>query len=182
MNELNLSDQSQDNLSRHKSAQDTQTSRQIEQLQGILEQLENNQTRISQTVATGSWSETIAGNSWGELLEVERPPWASSAVVVAGLDNVTNQSSPWYGRIEVIASSSTPVTGDVGKSRDPARAEVDDGFSVVFSNPRIVTFPGSDGEEESDPSPLYLRTRGVRQGGTTSRTYSFDAAYAVIWS
>lgn len=184
-NEMSRAGQSQGNLSRHKDAQDTQTARQISQIRDILDQLESNQLRISQTVSTGSWSESVSGNSWGELQEVERPPWASSAIVVAGLDNITNQSSPWWGRIEVIASSSTPVTGDLDKSRDPVRAQVDAGYSIVESNPRIIQFSGSGEEDEDggDPiTPLYIRARGVRQGGTSSRTYTFDAAYAVIWS
>jgi|SRR5690625_2163984 len=182
-NSQDLAGQSQRNLSRHKDAQDTQTSRQIVQLREVIGQLEENQQRISETVSTGSWSESVSGNSWGEMQEVERPSWASSAIVVAGLDNITNQSSPWWGRIEVIASSSAPVTGDLDKSRDPVRAQVDAGYSIVESNPRIIQFSGSGEEDVGDPTtPLYIRARGVRQGGTSSRTYTFDAAYAVIWS
>ena len=179
-NSLDLTEQSQGNLNRHKDAQDTQTSRQIVQLQEAVGQLEENQRRINQTVSSGSWTETIAGNSWGDLIEVEGPAWANAAVVIAGMDNITNQSSPWWGRIEIIASSSSPSTGDIDKSRDPVRALVDEGFSVVQSNPRIVRFLDK-GENDSSTS-LYLRARGVRQGGTTSQTYTYDAAYAVIWS
>lgn len=179
-NSLDLTGQSQGNLSRHKDSQDTHISRQIVQLREVVNQLEENQLRISQTVSTESWSETISGNSWGNLQVVEGPPWASSAIVVAGMDNITNQSSPWWGRIEIIASTSSPVTGDIDKSRDPVRAQVDDGYSIVESNPRVLTF--TDKGEDDEITPLYLRARGVSQGGSSSRTYSFDAAYAVIWS
>lgn len=181
-NSADLTGQSQGNLSRHKNAQDSQTARQIGQIQGLLDQLKQNQERISQTVDTGSWSESVSGNSWGGLHEVERPPWAFTAIVIAGMDNFSNQSSPWYGRIEVIASDTPPVTGDVGKSKDPVDAQVNGEFVTVGSNPRVVIFPGSDEDEETHPSPLYLQARGVREGGgTASRTYTYELAYAVIW-
>lgn len=180
-NEMSRLERARGNLSRHGESQNTQSVRQINQLRGLLDQLEANQQRVRQSIATGSWSETISGNSWGSLQTIERPLWATSAVVIAGLDNITNQSSPWWGRIEVIASATSPTTGDVGKSRDPVRAEVDSEFSLVSSNPRMVTFL-DDEEDATSKTPLYIRARGVRQGGTSSRTYTFDAAYAVIWS
>src|SRR5690625_7568445 len=67
-NSQDLAGQSQRNLSRHKDAQDTQTSRQIVQLREVIGQLEENQQRISETVSTGSWSESVSGNSWGEKI------------------------------------------------------------------------------------------------------------------
>lgn len=181
-NAFALTQQSFENLRRTSSAQDTVIARQIEQLQGVVGGIASAQTRISETVDTGAWGETVTGNSWGELIEVNRPLWASSAVVVAGMDNFTNQSSPWMGFIELIASNSPPVTGDVEKSRDVAKAFVSDGAFQSTSNPRIVRFPPSESEDPDPPGPVYLRARAVRQSGTSSRTYSFDVAFAVIWS
>lgn len=178
---LNLLNQTIGNLDRQSSAFATQTERQLKQLSDLLDRTRSNQRRLAETVSSGSWSESISGNSWGERIEVERPLWASTAIVIAGMDNFSNQSSPWGGRIEVVASASSPTTGDVGKSRDPVVAQVNGTNVVVGSNPRVVIFSGDGGDVPSS-TPLYLRARGVRVTGTTSRTYSYDVAYAVIWS
>src|SRR5690625_5808880 len=100
---LDLTGQSQANLHRHKDSQDTHISRQIVQLREVVNQLEENQLRITQTVSTESWSETISGNSWGNLQVVEGPPWASSAIVVAGVADITNQSPPRGGTMRRLA-------------------------------------------------------------------------------
>lgn len=180
---LDLTSQRQRNLERHMTSRDTLLERQISQLEGTVQDLQAIQRRVSETVSTDSYSETVSGNSWGSTVQVQRPQWASVAMVIAGMDNVTNQSSPWYGEIEIIASNSSPVIGDVNNNKDPVKALVSDGSAVIQSNPRIVLFSDPGGSEDNpDPTtPLYLRARGIRQGGTSSRTYSFDVAYAVIW-
>lgn len=178
-NDLSDISQSLGNTQRTSTSHQEVIARQLEHLQTVISLLQETQDRVTETVSTGFWSDTVAGGAWGTLVTVDAPEWASTGIVVVGMDSFSNQSSPWWGEIQVIASENPPVLADLDKSRDPASAQVDDGFALVNSNPRIVSL---NREDESSAS-IYIRPRGVRRGGgAASRTYSFNAAYAIIWS
>src|SRR5690625_2757054 len=129
---LDLTSQRQRNLERHMTSRDTLLERQISQLEGTVQDLQAIQRRVSETVSTDSYSETVSGNSWGSTVQVQRPQWASVAMVIAGMDNVTNQSSPWYGEIVIIAFNSSYISGVVINNDIPVKDILCDGGADIL--------------------------------------------------
>src|SRR5690625_6359588 len=60
---LDLTSQRQRNLERHMTSRDTLLERQISQLEGTVQDLQAIQRRVSETVSTESYSETVSGRS-----------------------------------------------------------------------------------------------------------------------
>lgn len=151
----------------------SQAQSQQSQISSLLSQITSNQQRITQTISSGSFSGSAGANAWGTSVTVARPSWASRAVVIAGFTSLPSGAS-WIGDIEIITANATPGTGDIGASRDAARAIVPG--AGALSNPRIVQF------SSSGTTPVYIRPRGTRTSGTATGTYSFNVGYSVIWS
>lgn len=175
-NELDRTEQSRENMGRTATARDLVLERQISQIDNLLTRLQDNHDRINDSIQVAHGRDFIQGNSWGQAVEIiGRPEWAETAIVIAGMDNFSWDSSPWVGKIELLAAPTSLTAGDIGASKDPAHAQVDAQYSLSFSDPRIYFM-------EQDDYYLEIQAYATRLSGSTSKYYGYDYGIAVIWS
>jgi len=172
-----LLDQTLENLTRRSEAQSRQLIRRIEALRGAASAIRTTNDRLDERLTIGEWTAEVNLNSFSSQETVTAPEWAESAIVLLGLNVLSNPSSGWSARIDGYSETSSIGSGNIDEHRVVLQGGVGQGSTGFVS----YSFPGVRFLSESSRT-IYLRLYGLQTGGgSTSYTHRFQATYSILW-
>src|SRR5690625_7638729 len=101
-----LLDQTLEILTRRSEAQSRQLIRRIEALRGAASAIRTTNDRLDERLTIGEWTAEVNLNSFSSQETVTAPEWAESAIVLLGLNVLSNPSSSEERRVGSECSSS----------------------------------------------------------------------------
>lgn len=183
---LTLTRQTLENLERQSVSQGGLVVNQIQKLWNTSLSLQGQNEVLGERLSTLQGETYVNVNSFGPQETLTKPEWASAAVVIAGMEAVSNPGTGWAARIDVYAETHSISSGDITGNRavaqgamgwEPGTPGTAPDFLSFESLPRVRFFGGDEGDDT-----LYLRPYGVQVGGgSTSVTHTFNLTTTVFW-
>lgn len=179
-----LANQTLGNLERQAVSQGDLAAKQIQGLWNTSLLIQSQNVLLAERISTAHTESSVGVNAFGPQFTVTKPEWSHGAIIIVGLEAVSNPGTGWLARIDIYSETHPITSSSISENRVVAQGAMGFEPGAPVDPPDHLGFESLPGVRffDDEDETLYLRPYGLQVGGgSTSVIHRFNLSTTILW-